>query len=146
MWNGPRRSPSAPHWIPHLPLHQASLPGKRGLIEDGRPRAQDPVDGQDVAFLHDQGVAHEHMLDRYAVHGTVLQPMGHTRRPTQERRQLPLGEIRRVFFECLTCGDHETDHRPGQVFTEYQRPDDGEECDDIHAGRAPRKNGKKTRG
>lgn len=63
--------------------------------------------------------------------------MGHAGCSLEQGRQFPLCAIRCLVFECPTCGDHETDHRPGQILTEYQRPDDGEEGDDIHAGRAP---------
>ena len=84
-----------------------------------------------------QCVAHEHPLNRYGVHGPVLQSMGHAGCLLEQGRQFPLCAIRCLVFKCPTCGDHETDHRPGQILTEYQRPDDGEEGDDIHAGRAP---------
>ena len=55
---------------------------------------------------------------------------------SEQGRQLALGTVRRVVLECLPCGDHETDHRAGQIFTEYQRANNGKEGDDIHPGRA----------
>ena len=122
------------------PRHPASvdrarqrLSGERRFVDDGLVRDDDSVDRHDLTGAHDHDVAHDEIVHGDLLEGVAAPPRGHARGALDERRQLAPGPARRHLLERVAAGQHQRDHRAGEVLAGRQGAGDRHERDRVHA-------------
>ena len=88
-------------------------------------------------------VAGRDPLGRHLLEPAVAVQPGRPGRPGQQRGQLAPRAPRRVALQRVAAREHQRDDRGRQLLAERQRPDDGDQGDDVNAD-APREQGRTT--
>ena len=123
---------TGPDRIPGHAFDRARLPREGRLVQDGVGRC-DPVDRDHGARLHQQTVAAPHLPDRTLDEIVPLVPRHRSRSAIEQRRKLTVRPPVREGLERLAGGEHQGDHRAGEVLLEGERASHREQRDHIDA-------------
>ena len=113
--------------------HQTGFAGERGFVEDGGAADDEPVDRHDFAGPDRQQVTDRDGLDRHRLERVSRVPLDVPRRASEQGGQLAVRATLRVALERLAGRQHHGDDRGGEAFAEEQRPDDGQDRDEVDA-------------
>ena len=108
------------------------LAGQRARVDDGLRARRRAVDGDDLAGAHDHDVARPDLVDRDlldAVADPQLRDLGGALRPARSARAARAA--RRSSSSACAAGEHQPDHRAGELLAERERADHRDQRDRV---------------
>ena len=108
---------AAEHRHPLRHGYRQRLTAERARVHDRLRARQGAIDRDHLPGPHHHHVPDPHLLDRYLHQALTAPELRDLRRALHQRRQLTTRPPRRDRLQRRATGEHQTDHRPGQLLT-----------------------------
>ncbi len=120
-------------WPPRRTVTGQGLAREGRLVDDRLAALDHPVDRHDLAGTHEHVIADLHVLDGNLLNGGAATHESNARRSLDERGQFARGPPVGRFLERVPTGEHQRDHRSGQVLAEGEGSGHRHEGDGVDA-------------
>lgn len=125
------RDAARAHRVPGPPGDRERLAGERGLVDDGGGVFDDAVHGHDVAGTHDHAIARGQRGDADLLDVLVAAAVGDPWCAVEQRGQIAPGSPARCCLQLVASGQHQRDHRAGELLAQRQRAGHRQQRDDV---------------